>query len=207
MSKESIVGGAATAPPRRRNGWRFRAIELFLCLSPLTVGCRPDRSAEADVARELVPGLELGKPFDPDKLGLSEVQFIAKVGYSGKVGAPTSAIELISVDARVSEEPPASQPVVLGAFLLSRPKGGRSLARAAEAAALRAYGHPPIVGCSSSGGDSRSVVMHWGSRLGGVWIFMPNDTMRSGVEVFIRGPAITYPSMSPQFDAGPCAGS
>jgi hypothetical protein len=190
-------------PSARAVGFLIAFAEAGLGLM-LLVGCHPEQSPEASVARILVPGLEIGDTFAPQRARLTALEFSARVGYIGELSDDGSPVGSVSIDADVSDQAPSRAPRVLGAFLLSKPGGASDLATRAEEAGGRAYGRPPQIGCSAGPRGEQGTVEYWRSRLGGVWIFLPSDSSRGATKVFIHGPALFYPSAAPLVRAAPC---
>jgi hypothetical protein len=176
------------------------------CGALIAVGCHPELSPEASVARDLIPGLEIGDTLAPGTARLTDLEFNARSGFVGRLADDTSPIGQVGVDADVSERPPSRAPRVLGVFLVSKPGRAADLTALAESASKRAYGRPPEFGCSVGPPGAREAVKYWRSRQGGVWIFPASDSTRSPTRVFVRGPALAYPTAVPQVHAGPCDG-
>jgi hypothetical protein len=196
--------GRESPPGVALSHWALLTLAGFGIL--IVLGCHPERSPEAGVARTLVPGLEIGDTLAPEVARLTDLEFSARVGYIGRLSDDTSSIGSVSVDADVSEKPPLMAPRVLGVFLVSKPGRATDLATRAEIEAERAYDRPPELGCSAGPPGERGPVKYWRSRLGGVWILSAPESSLGATRVFIHGPAFSYPSAAPQVLAAQCDG-
>jgi hypothetical protein len=195
---------------RRGTLWRESLTCSLLRLGPIIVvwllfGCELRGSPEARVMDAMHLGIHIGDAWDATEGGLTNIAFLPEVGYTAEIIDGSSAVQSVTILARVYENPPARAPTVVGAQLTGR-SGRDDLAAIVEKAATAAYGRQPLIGCAQDG-NSVENVKFWRSRFGGVWVLTPRS--RPGVKpwratrVFIHGPSITQ-FTSPRFRPEAC---